>query len=426
MKNISTGVLVIASIFLFSCSEQKESKSGVIDVASAMSNQAELKASDYFNKVQYIPLETTDECVIGTNPVVQLMGDKIVITTTQNQCYLFDKATGKFIRSIGHVGNDPEGYRTSSCVVDEYNDRLLFSGWNQDRQVYTSDGAYWGKINSPKKDEQVLSAGHLSVLPNNILVGAFAKLMSGSANQLVFFDTSGNLLSLLPNEKEEPAFNINELADVNVLNGEYSVNIFGPSGLNGVMIINTKNGDNKAVVLMNNYLWRSGAETYYKEPCNDTIYQVVDMGIIPRLTFDLGKYHWPYEKQFENNSDNRIYISQVLENKEIILFRFIMSLYDTDYAAGERTKPYDGIYVKATGETYVNHSNPGITDDLSNFIPFQPYATSSSGEFAGLVLAENVVAWFEENPDKVDALSEEARGLIKVDVEDNPVVVLLN
>ena len=81
----------------------------VIPLASAFENQTELKASDCFSRVRYVALETTDDCLVGDEPVVRIAPDKVIVMTSQRQCFAFDKQTGKFLHPIGHVGDDPEG-----------------------------------------------------------------------------------------------------------------------------------------------------------------------------------------------------------------------------------------------------------------------------------------------------------------------------
>ena len=112
----------------------------------AISSPAELKASDYFDEIRYVPLETRDDCLVGSSPDIKLLDKYILITSANRQCLLFDKATGKFKCQIGHVGKDPGGYRNVDCLVDELNGRLLFNGWGHDLISYNLDGNYIGKI----------------------------------------------------------------------------------------------------------------------------------------------------------------------------------------------------------------------------------------------------------------------------------------
>ena len=125
-----------AGMFLTSCMEREneEASKRVIEVGKAISSPAELKASDYFDEIRYVPLE------------IKLLDKYILITSADRQCLLFDKATGKFKCQIGHVGKDPGGYRNVDCLVDELNGRLLFNGWGHDLISYNLDGNYIGKI----------------------------------------------------------------------------------------------------------------------------------------------------------------------------------------------------------------------------------------------------------------------------------------
>ena len=126
--------------------ENEEASKRVIEVGKAISSPAELKASDYFDEIRYVPLETRDDCLVGSSPDIKLLDKYILITTANRQCLLFDKATGKFKCQIGHVGKDPDGYRNVDCLVDELNGRLLFNGWGHDLISYNLDGNYIGKI----------------------------------------------------------------------------------------------------------------------------------------------------------------------------------------------------------------------------------------------------------------------------------------
>lgn len=136
-----------AGMFLTSCMEREneEASKRVIEVGKAISSPAELKASDYFDEIRYVPLETRDDCLVGSSPDIKLLDKYILITSANRQCLLFDKATGKFKCQIGHVGKDPDGYRNVDCLVDELNGRLLFNGWGHDLISYNLDGNYIGK-----------------------------------------------------------------------------------------------------------------------------------------------------------------------------------------------------------------------------------------------------------------------------------------
>ena len=105
--------VAVACLFLAACSgggETKEAKLETIPLGVAFENQTELKTSDCFKKIRYVALETTDSCLVGQGAYATILNDWIVVTSGRDRCQLFDKKTGRFIRSVGHVGEDPEGY----------------------------------------------------------------------------------------------------------------------------------------------------------------------------------------------------------------------------------------------------------------------------------------------------------------------------
>ena len=93
--------------------------------------------------MRYVPLETTDSSLVGKSTSVQVLNQYIVVTSEDKYCHLFDKQTGRFIRSIGHVGNDPQGYSTvSGGWCNPHTDELAFPGWNHSWVMYGTDGKY--------------------------------------------------------------------------------------------------------------------------------------------------------------------------------------------------------------------------------------------------------------------------------------------
>lgn len=138
MKTYLYQAAFAACLFLTACNESKttDGKITVIPVGAALDAPSGLKASDCFKQVSYVALETNDSCLVGTAPRVQLIKDKILISTNQEQCLMFDK-TGKFIKQVGHIGNDPEGYSSVYCWGNNETGDIYFWGWNNELVVMT-------------------------------------------------------------------------------------------------------------------------------------------------------------------------------------------------------------------------------------------------------------------------------------------------
>ena len=97
---------------------QQPKAPGQIDIAGKIESLTELKASDFIKEINYVALETTDSCLVNENPNIQVFKNNIIVNTNK-QCLVFDKDSGKFLRSIGHIGNDPGGDSDASIWIDD-------------------------------------------------------------------------------------------------------------------------------------------------------------------------------------------------------------------------------------------------------------------------------------------------------------------
>ena len=118
------GIMLLAMMWSACSSGQGEKTQGVIDVSSAFENLTELKVSQLGKTVRYVPLETTDESLIGATAALHLLKDKILVVT-EGKCMSFDKTTGKYLGNIGHTGDDPEGYTYATCYINPKDEKML-------------------------------------------------------------------------------------------------------------------------------------------------------------------------------------------------------------------------------------------------------------------------------------------------------------
>ncbi|MDR2148119.1 MAG: DUF4934 domain-containing protein, partial [Tannerella sp.] len=135
----------IVMLLLFSCNNQGNvtKESNVIDVEHGMENLTRLKTSDFGQKIRYIPLETTDEGLVGGNPVVKVF-KKYIVVEAQKSCLLFDKSDGRFIAKIGHVGQDPAAYSGEFSWMDEKEEFLYFHHQPNQLVKYDTEGNFCG------------------------------------------------------------------------------------------------------------------------------------------------------------------------------------------------------------------------------------------------------------------------------------------
>lgn len=412
MKNRGYQFVAAACLFLAACSggETEVAKLDVIPLGAAFDNQTELKTSDCFKKIRYVALETTDSSLVGQGAHAAVLNDWIVVTSGRDRCQLFDKKTGRFIRSIGHVGEDPEGYSTvHGGWQNPYTGKLNFAGWKNKIVVYGADGKFDHIWTPAIPAGQFPAMAAFDYLDADLIAGYYSATDSLPARIALFRgDETVRVESLLTEQKGEGVITPNDIASISVLK----------DGGDGLMIIKYKDDKSAAYSLGNSCFWHTDKDLYFRQSYNDTIYQVSAVKELqPARVLDLGAHSWSYSERFEDKKD-AIYPTKFMENEDVILFRFITNVYN------DKQKTYNAVYRKADGTVKVSPLDNKITDDLNGFLPLQPISVSASGEFAALLPSEEVVTWFEDNAGKTNIPADVA-ALKKVGEEDNPVVVIM-
>lgn len=401
--------------FLFGCTSVEHKENHVIEVASAFSDQKVLKASDYFSRVRYVPLETTDESVLGTGANITILDDKIMVTTSQKQCLLFDKQTGRYLSTVGHYGEDPEGYRSADGWVNPLTRTINLNSWHNSWCTYDLDGRFLRKVNLP---EGVSTGGSFVALDQQTTAVHIMDFFGNGIESVRFF-TRDSILHTRILHEQDVNYNVSNIASINVLKSENSREVYGTSGA-GVITVHFIDAPDKAYVgLMSlQRMWRTGDQVYLKTEHNDTIYRLNNYDPEPAYVLDLGEYHWPYEERFNMEHDHSLMVTQILDSSELMIIRLVHRLYTDD-----KRKAFNALYNKATGELRIGKIEEGIVDDLTGFLPLRPEVVSTQGEFGGLIQAFDVVEWFEKQGS--NKVSSEIAHLKQVEEEDNPVIVLI-
>ena len=382
----------------------------VIPLEAALEKQKGLKVSDCFKKVRYVPLETTNNCLVGRGALAQILGDYIVVISEMNLCHLFDKQTGRFIRSVGRVGQGPgECQSLRGGWQNPHNKLFYFPGWKKDWHVYQADG----RLNHTWRP---------SIRPGEFPTFAAHDYLDAEVNVSYYSETDKQPARLIAFKGDEPIYE--QVLPLGMGNKEVEADEIAllsvrKGGACNVMVLKRKNGKCSLMPYGNINFWHGGKELYFKQPYNDTIYRVSPkMELQPVRLLDLGAYEWPFDERFEEKKD-AIYPASFLESKDIILFRFITNVYDE-----EKHLTYNALYRKADGIVKVSPFKEKIIDDRNGFLPLQPLFVSPEGEYADILPADEVVAWFEEHTGKT-GIPAEVAALKKVSEEDNPVVVIM-
>ncbi|NDV58098.1 DUF4934 domain-containing protein [Bacteroides sp. 519] len=294
-----------------------------IDVVTGLQNLTALKASDFGTTIRYIPLETTDDCLIGNNPHINVLKDKIVVTT-RSQCFVFDKATGKFISSVGHIGEDPEGYASTMNWADENKDMLYFCRQPNWLMKYDMQGKYSGKVELTGLPSYLISN-------QSGIVAYYSDVFSVA--KLAFYDNNGgyndSITALLPPLEES----VSDINSVSVLN---NINLFGNWAQSGIILIDYKSGKRLMASPNSPVLWHNNGDIRFKENFGDTIYTIKQNKLETYAVFNTGDYHWPVnERTNTENNNKRIIVPYVAENDKSIFFQCNMGLYADTEIKGE-------------------------------------------------------------------------------------------
>ncbi len=356
----------------------------ILRLASAIEKPEKISLSDFIESVTYIPLATDYNFLVDRNPKVYLTGEYI-LTVTPLRCIVFNRNNGELVREIGHYGRGPEEFQSTKGFLNDKIPAIYFMGWNGNLLKYTLDGTFRGNIKIPGYSDSFdspLFPMNYSNINNSAIVCDLLIATGTEPNLLMIFDEKGNVLRMVPNTnilKDKQKFVLRT--------GETGYHHF--------------NGN-----------------VYFQTIYNDTVFQVSVDGIKPYFIFDGGKFRapfeskwWSFEKQLQSNFINQL---QYFENERHILFNFYYS-----------KKKHFAVYDKTSKLLKVTEITDGIRNDVDGFMNITFNYANSKGELAGILLANEVVKWIKQNPDKFNALNSELRKKLEtIEMYDNPIVVI--
>lgn len=148
----------------------------------------ECKVSEYASSIEYIPLETSDDCLIGDEfSLIVASQDIFVHEFSDQKIYRFDR-NGKFLNSIGKKGQGPGEY---TCIYSIYVDEstrecFLMDTFSGNVLVYDYDGTYKRKIHVP------IAPCRMTKMGNNYVMIQY--LLDVSTREIVLVTPEGKQL----------------------------------------------------------------------------------------------------------------------------------------------------------------------------------------------------------------------------------------
>lgn len=388
--------LLFFPVLLLGCTSARVPETlTVIDLESSFENAENLLLSDVCEQIEYIPLETARNCVIGEALRVYTTKDYIIAVAFR-QNYLFDRHTGKFIREIGRYGEGPDEYmHTPQFSFDEESQSIYAAGSRDDMIEYHLNGTIIRHISHP----QAIADNKTIPMDREWFVSDVSNFEGKEPDRLVIYNQNGVVKKKIPNKHRFEG------------SGKTVY-----TGLKGVF-------------------YKRKNEVYYYANCLDTIYKLSLDSLQPHYRLHLGKYNLPYSQ-----------IGEILDNlKRLSQYFEIRSLEESNrylfFSYGHKDIPnrvgilniyhFVGYFDKTTNRTFTSAIDKthrcGFINDMDHFVSIYPswsWSVSDSEELIMYMEAGDIAEWFEENPDKATNLPEHLKKLSKLTAEDNPVVVI--
>ena len=119
----------------------------VINLAKAISESPkEIMLNELASDIRYVPLETTDDCLMNNEfYIMQYTGEDIITSGI----FHFDK-NGKFLNKIGSTGQGPEEYLQGLFAFGDWKNKLLYvQNWTT-LTCYGFDGTFVRSVPTPQ------------------------------------------------------------------------------------------------------------------------------------------------------------------------------------------------------------------------------------------------------------------------------------
>jgi len=417
---------LIIAIMLVSCSTAKENENKVIDIAGALSNARVANLSEIAEDITYIPLQTTENSVVGEMFGVirpMLFEKETFILFDNNKVFkLFDK-DGNFKTTIDHNGRGPQEYAFPTKAGYNYNTgRLFVSDAVGDICEYTFDGDFVYRVKVPAETE-------------NRRIGVSTFMTNG--NYICSIGITEELDGTPPVDKSVLAYVYDKDSKVigKILNRDTTSAVGkvkrGSTTVDGSVVqfvavsarlLQTYSYQNKTRATI------SGENVIYN--LNEQ-YQIDSIYI-----FNLGEYAPTPETESQmfnqdieiiNNimtgleSDNQIFLWLNLRG----LYKKYLSPVTTGAGTVATTMAY-GYFDKKKGETVImkepSEGMRGFKDDLKGGPAFWPKSITSDGKYmVGYIDAIKFITYAEDNdcPENIKKMAE------NIDENDNPIAILV-
>ena len=386
-------LLFSAIFFITACGKNESENSSsiqslkTIDMVEAYDNREEVPLSSFAKSIEYIPLETSDNSLLGGYPSFYLSNDTI-ITVAFRQLYLFNREKGQFMKEIRNYGEGPEDYSSTKPLLpfDEDKSTFFISKKGNLTWELNSAGKVISEFSLPSDENYVMG---FTQLQKDLFVGYNANPVCDQKNRLTVFNSKGETVKTFPNPQ----------SCTHDMSRGFSFDFYEGA------------------------FFRDQGKVYFKEEFNDTLFHVTPDQLRPQLVFNSQTKGIPYEEKTKFvTADLKAdyFVTRVVDVTEKNVF----------FRLTTQGQTFNGIYSFETEETLLSDIGRtemhGFINDLDNFLPFVPQYATDNNQLVGYIEAQDVLAWFKENPEKSAQLPDHLKKLGDMKPDDNPVVMIVD
>lgn len=374
-------LFVILSCFLSFCYHQRmenQETLEIVKISDAFERREPININDISGNCKYILLEQTKESLIGSNYTVY-SDDQYLIVIEKKRILLFDRDSGKFIRTIGKSGSGPNEYsNTYTKLPYDEEKRVVYADRSRERYEYSINGQLLNKIKGPELVRDFVNI-------NDRTYAAFINnYMGDEKNKMIIFDETDSTINIFPNYQFFPFKGIINVYDIN------------------------------------SWFYKLNKQLYFCERFSDTLFKVTADSLIPRFVFNKGAYTFPDELRGDNMIvpiDKYFFTENILESSKFLFFSFKF-----------KEEVYTAVYDKKKKNTlvndYIGKSGKGYINNAYDFVPLELSSINSKGELTCTIDAFKIKQWFEKNAEKSYKLPDNLQNLKNISEMGNPIVMI--
>lgn len=363
-------ILLLSFVFFLSCTRHDQ----IVDIRTVvLDEESDFDINDVVS-YKFIPLETREDCLIGSVRKITIVDDKIYIDSEGDKLLVFD-ISGKFITQIGRKGNGPGEYRSiCNFHIDKEKQIITISDGGQSRLIQYELNNY----------------DHISTKR----IFYFSDCCWLSDGNIAWFFWGG-----YEDEKKDRYFIKITDSKLNELNYLYSLDI-----------------EPQCPITSGSLFYSLNQKSYFNLPYISTIYEITSQNIIPTYQLDLGYQKFAPTEWIQKEST---------QNLSVIVY--------TDYISAQNVKEtsdYISVGYCAKGaNAYIGFYNKKTEKSCKYTLP--DFITHTGLEGAGIVLdtyEDNFLltlntSVLKRNPNT--KITELKSIINNIDEEDNPVICLL-